>query len=85
MPKVEIRDWRIIACPNCKTLQIVRSDQKTRRCPKCERTIRLDYAKLRIWFRSRSVREAQYVLQRLKERQAGVRHPKYQTLSLRRL
>lgn len=79
LPKIKIRDWRIIACPKCRTLQIVRSDQKTRRCPKCNHTIKLDYMKLRILFKSRNLKDVQYALQRLKEKQAGVEQPKFQT------
>lgn len=59
-------DWRIIGCPKCHTLQIVRSDRKTRRCPKCGYTIKLLWSKLRIWYRTDDVKEAMYALQQLK-------------------
>jgi len=75
-PRVEIRKWLIIGCPKCGLLQIVRSDQKARRCPNCGRTVRLDYTKLRVWFRASSPKDAVYALKRMKEQRAGVQHPK---------
>jgi len=81
-PKIKIRKWLIIGCPKCSLLQIVRSDQKTRRCPNCNHTIKLDYTRLRIWYKAESPKDAVHALKKLKELKTGVKHPKYQRITL---
>jgi DNA-directed RNA polymerase subunit M/transcription elongation factor TFIIS len=77
-PKIELRKWLIIGCPKCGLLQIVRSDQKTRKCVKCGYTIKLDYMKLKVWYKASNPKDAVYILKRIKEQRVGVEHPKYQ-------
>jgi Zn-finger nucleic acid-binding protein len=68
--KKPFRKWFIIGCPNCHLIQVVRSDIKTRRCPRCNKTIRLDYTKIRILRKVDNPRDAVYMLQKLKEKVA---------------
>ena len=62
-----LRKWLIIGCPNCHLIQIVKSDIKTRKCPRCNKTIKLDYTKIRILHKADNPKEAIYILQKLKE------------------
>lgn len=64
-----ILEWRIVACPSCHLLQTVRTDRKTRTCVKCGRSFKLDFMKLIVFFKSRDIRDVQYILPKLKIKQ----------------
>ena len=61
--------WFIIICPHCNLLQTVRADERYHTCYKCGVTLRLDYKKIKILYRSNNLKEVNYVLLRLKEKQ----------------
>jgi len=61
--------WYIIMCPYCGLLQIVRAGQKTRKCFKCGKTVKLDYSKVRVVYKSDNIRDVNYILLKLKEKQ----------------
>jgi Zn ribbon nucleic-acid-binding protein len=74
MSNTEIRKWFIIGCLRCHLLQIVRSDQKSRRCIRCGYTMprtkrHLNFHKIKIWFKAENVKDAQFALQKLKLKQ----------------
>ena len=60
-----LRDWRVIGCPKCRLFQIVRSDQKSRKCV-CGYTVKVDFRRIRVWYKSRVLKDVQYALQKLK-------------------
>jgi len=47
-----------------------RRDRKTRRCFRCNKTLRLDWSEIRVLFSSNSAREAVEAVKRLKIEQA---------------
>jgi len=59
-------EWRIIGCWKCHMLQIVRSDRKTRKCPRCGYVMQLDFRRIRTWFKSDDLKTVEYALQKLK-------------------
>lgn len=61
--------WYIIICPYCNLLQTVRADQKYRVCYKCGKTIVLDYRKVKVLYKSSNLKDVNWTLQRLKEKQ----------------
>ncbi|MFQ6074957.1 MAG: DUF5817 domain-containing protein [Candidatus Bathyarchaeia archaeon] len=64
--KREFREFCIVGCLRCGLLQIVRTDRKTRKCPRCGYVNRLDFSRMRVWYKTDKVAEAIYALQRLK-------------------
>lgn len=59
----------IINCLSCHKFPFyVRSDRKTKQCPYCGKTIRLDYSKVRIIKTYDNVREAREAVSELKAR-----------------
>ena len=62
--------WYIIICPHCNLLQTVRANQKTHTCFKCRVTLKLDYKKIKILYKSDNIKEVNYILLRLKEKQS---------------
>jgi len=61
-----ILEWRVIGCLKCHLLQIVRTDRKTRKCLGCGYHMKIDFRKIRVWFKSRSLKDTEYALQKLK-------------------
>lgn len=60
------RKFCVIGCLRCGLLQIVRTDRKTRRCPRCGYVNKLDFSRIKVWFKTDNVSDAIYALQRLK-------------------
>lgn len=60
------REFCIVGCLRCGLLQVVRTDRKTRRCPRCGYVNKLDFSRMRVWYRTDKISEAICVLQRLK-------------------
>jgi len=54
---------------NCGGIQYAQSDIKTRRCPYCNRRIKLDWSKIKPLFASHSAREAVQAVKNLKYRE----------------
>jgi len=76
MLNTEIRKWFIIGCLRCHLLQVVRSDQKSRRCSGCGYNMprtktHLNFHRIKIWFKAENVKDAQFALQKLKLMQKG--------------
>jgi hypothetical protein len=61
--------WYIIICPYCNLLQTVRADERYHTCYKCGKTLKLDYKKIRILYKSSNLKDVNWVLLRLKEKQ----------------
>ena len=64
--KQKLGEWMIVGCLRCHLLQIVRSDQKTRKCLKCGYLIKIDFRRILVWFKSRDIKEAEDALQKFK-------------------
>ena len=62
----QIVEWRVIGCLKCHLLQIVRTDRKTRRCLGCGYTMKINFRKIHVWYKSRNLKDAQFALQKLK-------------------
>ena len=62
--------YNIIRCPHCKTLQYVRVEQKTRKCIRCGRTLKL--RNVAVLYRAKDGREASAVVRYLKAKEAGI-------------
>jgi hypothetical protein len=60
------RKFCIIGCLKCGLLQVVRTDRKTRKCPRCRYVNRLDFSRINVFFKTNKISEAIYVLQKLK-------------------
>lgn len=64
-----IVEWRVIGCLRCHLLQIVRTDRKTRKCLGCGYNMKIDFRKIRVWYKSRNLKDVQFALQKLKIQQ----------------
>ncbi|MBL7118962.1 DUF1922 domain-containing protein [Candidatus Bathyarchaeota archaeon] len=62
----ELKNYVVYACPNCHLIQMSRCDRKTRKCFRCNRTLSLNWSKIKILFSSDSSREAIEAVKRLK-------------------
>ena len=69
MPKVQFRKFVIIGCLRCHLLQVARTDRKTRKCPRCGYQMKLDFRKIKVFFKTDKVQDATYVLQQMKLQQ----------------
>jgi len=67
----ELKNYLVYACPHCHLIQMSRCDRKTRKCFRCNRTLSLDWSKIKVLFSSNSAREAIAAVKRLKIEQAG--------------
>jgi hypothetical protein len=60
------RKFAVIACPTCHGIQPVRTSCKTRLCPYCGRTFRLDFTRYLVLRYCESAREARLYVSAIK-------------------
>ncbi len=67
----ELKSYVVYACPKCHLIQMSRCDRKTRKCFKCNTTLKLNWSVIKVLFSSDSAREAVEAVKRLKIGEGG--------------